>query len=193
MRCFRNVLGVIAVLALGTAAAQEPSYNLGRAPTDEEIRRWDISVGPEGRELPPGKGTAREGAQIFAQKCSACHGRTGVEGPAKVLVGGRGTIGMPNALKTVGSFWPFATTVWDYINRAMPQRQEGTLTADQVYAVTAFLLHRNGIIEEDYVLDSRTLPRVQMPNRNGFYPAEPDWTPGMRRPFGYYPDAEGNR
>jgi cytochrome c len=193
MRCFCNFVVVI-VLAVGASMlAQAQTYNLGRAPTDEEIHKWDIAIGPEGKELPAGRGTAREGGVIFAQRCSMCHGKTGVEGPAKVLIGGRGTIGSPNALKTVGSFWPFATTVWDYINRAMPQRQEGTLTADQVYAVTAFLLFRNGIIGEDDVLDSRTLPRIRMPNRDGFYPSEPVWTPGMRRPFGYYPDAQSNK
>ena len=194
MRCFRRFLaGLVALAASVPALAQAPVYNLGRAPTEEEIRKWDIAVGPEGKELPPGSGSAKEGAAIFAQKCSPCHGRTGVEGPARVLVGGRGTIGSPQALKTVGSFWPFATTVWDYINRAMPQRQEGTLTPDQVYAVTAFLLYRNGIIQEDDVLDARTLPRVRMPNRNGFYPSEPVWTPGMRRRFGSYPDAPSQK
>ena len=193
MRCFCRFLGVAVLATNAFVLAQEPVYNLGRAPTVEEIRRWDIAVGPEGRELPPGSGTAKEGATIFAQRCSACHGRTGVEGPAKVLVGGRGAIGLPNALKTIGSFWPFATTLWDYINRAMPQRQEGSLTPDQVYAVTAFLLYRNGIIQEDDILDSRSLPRIQMPNRNGFYPSEPAWTPGMRRPFGHYPDPQGKK
>ena len=194
MRCFSRFLAGAAAIALtASALAQGPTYNLGRAPTDEEIHKWDIAVGPEGRELPPGSGSAKEGALIFAQKCSACHGKTGVEGPARVLVGGRGTIGSPNELKTVGSFWPFATTVWDYINRAMPKLQEGSLTPDQVYAVTAFLLYRNGIVQEDDVLDARSLPRVQMPNRNGFYPSEPVWTPGMKRPFGLYPDAEGKK
>ena len=194
MRCFsRFLVGVAMVAMTASAVAQGQTYGLGRTPTDEEIHRWDIAVGPEGRELPAGKGTAEEGAQVFAQRCSACHGKTGVEGPAKVLVGGRGTIGLPNELKTVGSFWPFATTVWDYINRAMPQRQEGSLTPDQVYAVTAFLLFRNGIIQENDVLDAKSLPRVQMPNRNGFYPSEPVWTPGMKRTFGYYPDAEGKK
>lgn len=194
MRYFSRFLTGVAVIAMtASASAQGPTYNLGRAPTDEEIHKWDIAVGPEGKELPPGSGSAKEGAQIFAQRCSACHGKSGVEGPAKVLVGGRGTLGSPNELKTVGSFWPFATTVWDYINRAMPKMQEGSLTPDQVYAVTAFLLYRNGIIQEDDVLDSRSLPRVQMPNRNGFFPSEPVWTPGMRRPFGYYPDAASKK
>ena len=167
-----------------TAVAQTatPLINLGRPATAEEIRRWDIAVGPAGKELPPGSGTAQEGAKVFAQKCAVCHGPTAEGGVAKRLVGGKGTLNTLRPEKTVGAFWPFATTVWDYINRAMPQNQEGTLSANEVYAVTAFLLFRNEIIQESDVMDAKSLPKVQMPNRNGFIPAEPVWPepPGSR-------------
>ena len=161
--------------------AQDRTYEgLGRAPTSQEIQDWDISIGPEGEELPPGSGTANEGAEIFAQRCVGCHGqdlRGGNGGPA--LVGGQGTLGTLNPEKTIGSYWPFATLIWEYINRAMPPnlynvpvdpRQK--LTADQVYALTAFLLYRNGIIQENDIIDSESLPEIEMPNRNGFVPSE---------------------
>lgn len=161
--------------------AQDRTYEgLGRTPTSQEIQDWDISIGPEGEELPPGSGTANEGAEIFAQRCVGCHGqdlRGGNGGPA--LVGGQGTLGTLNPEKTIGSYWPFATLIWEYINRAMPPnlynvpvdpRQK--LTADQVYALTAFLLYRNGIIQENDIIDSESLPEIEMPNRNGFVPSE---------------------
>lgn len=172
------------------ALAQMPSYNVGRAPSPDEIQKWDISIRPsDGKELPPGQGTAKEGATVYARKCAACHGKTASEGGnsgdlgrpfAPPLVGGRGTLTTANPVRTIESYWPFATTVWDYTNRAMPRRQEGTLTADEVYAVTAFLLYRSGIIQENDVMDAKALPKVQMPNRNGFIPEKPErwWKPG---------------
>ena len=187
MRCSPSLLALVMVPALplsGTALAQTPSYgNVGRAASQEEIRAWDISVGPEGKELPPGSGTAQEGAKIYAQRCAACHGPTGAEGeaPAKgrrtasPLVGGKGTLATAQPVRTIGSFWPFATTIWDYINRAMPLLEEGSLSADQVYALTAFLLYRNGIVQETDVMDAKSLPKVQMPNRYGFSPPRPEW------------------
>ena len=181
MRCSLSLLTPAAVLAAWVAAlAQTPAYNLGRTPGEEEIRAWDISVGPAGKELPPGSGTAKEGATIYAQRCARCHGPTGADGmvyfdpnerPGPPLVGGQGTLTSLQPVKTVGSYWPFATTLWDYINRAMPRYEPGSLTANEVYAVTALLLHRNGIIQESDVLDAKTLPKIQMPNRNGFLPA----------------------
>jgi len=184
MRCFRNLLVLVTALAACVAAlAQTPTYNLGRTPSAEEIQAWDLLVGWEGKELPPGSGTAQEGAKLYAQKCAACHGPTGAEGsppppgqmrPSPRLVGGRGTLNTPKPVKTVGSFWPFAPVVWDYINRAMPRGQEGSLRPNEVYALTAFLLYRNGIIQESEVLDAQSLPKIQMPNRNGFVPARPE-------------------
>ena len=171
------------------AMAQTPTYNRGRTPSEKEIRAWDIAIGPEGKELPPGSGTAREGVKVFALRCARCHGPTGAEGPSlpnqwpysgrrrvRSLVGGQGTLNTANRVETVGSFWPFATTVWDFVNRAMPPKEEGSLSADEVYALTAFLLYQNDIIQESDVLDAKSLPKIQMPNRNGFVvPPWPDW------------------
>ena len=193
MRCsVRFLLPLILALAAGAAAlAQAPTYRLGRTPSDDEIRKWDIAVGPAGRELPAGNGTALEGAKVFSQKCAACHGQD-AEGTrlAPRLVGGVGTITSPRPVKTPGSFYPFATTIWDYINRAMPKNQEGTLSANEVYAVTAYVLYRNGIIRESDAMDATSLPKVRMPNRNGFIPPEPAWKPGMKRAPGFYPETQ---
>jgi mono/diheme cytochrome c family protein len=175
MRFSKFLVSGIALLSATAMIAQTPSYtNVGRAPTKEEIQAWDISVGPDGKGLPPGNGTAKEGAPIFAAKCAICHGPNG-EG-AKIgprLVGGKADLETLTTLKpvrTVGGYWPYATTVWDFINRAMPRGQSGTLTANEVYALTAFILAKSEIIKDDEVLDAKTLPKVQMPNHNGFVP-----------------------
>ncbi|HEV2201618.1 MAG TPA: cytochrome c [Bryobacteraceae bacterium] len=168
----RGFLALTVVVASTLAWAQ--SYNnVGRAPTKEEIQAWDISVGTEGKELPPGSGTAKEGAEIFAKKCAACHGPT-AEGSSlgPRLMGGKGTLNTPQAVRTIGSYWPFATTIWDYIHRAMPPNQGGSLAASEVYALTAFLLFRNGIVQESDIIDAKSLPKIQMPNRNGFVPVK---------------------
>lgn len=170
------LLPVMSLLTCGAAMAQSPAYKVGRPPTEAEMRTWDIVVGSDGKELPPGSGTAKEGAKIFAAKCSFCHGKTGVEGPALRLVGGAGTLNTPKPIMTIGSYWPFATTIWDYINRAMPRDAERSLTPDEVYSLTAFLLYRNDIIKETDVLDAKSLVEIQMPNRNGFYPPKPEAT-----------------
>jgi cytochrome c len=189
MRCFLSLI-LAAVTFTVTAAAQTSSFaNVGRTASEEEIRVWDISIGPEGKELPPGSGTPKQGAAVYEQKCAACHGPNGEGGnpnhnagnparTARALVGGKGTIGTQRPVRTVGSFWPFATTLWDYINRAMPMFAENSLTADEVYSVTAFLLYKNEIIRENDIIDAKTLPKVEMPNRNGFVPARPEWKPG---------------
>jgi mono/diheme cytochrome c family protein len=172
------------VVGYVAASAQTPTYpGIGRTATDQEIGPWDIAIGPSGKELPPGSATAKEGAQVYAGKCAVCHGPTGTEGQknggegrtAPALVGGQGTLNSNDPLRTVGSYFAYATTAWDFISRAMPRGQEGTLTPDEVYAVTAFLLYRNGIIQETDVMDAKSLPKVQMPNRNGYYPPRPDW------------------
>jgi mono/diheme cytochrome c family protein len=176
MRFSSRLAAGIVLLTATASLAQTPSYsNIGRAPTKEEIQAWDISVGPDGKGLPPGQGTAKDGAPIFAVKCAVCHGPNG-EG-AKIgprIVGGIAdteTLTTLKPVRTVGGYWPYATTVWDFINRAMPRGQSGTLTANEVYALTAFILAKSQIIKEDDVLDAKTLPKVQMPNRNGFVPA----------------------
>jgi mono/diheme cytochrome c family protein len=176
MRFSSRLAAGIVLLTATASLAQTPSYpNIGRAPTKEEIQAWDISVGPDGKGLPPGSGSAKEGAPIFAVKCAVCHGPNG-EG-AKIgprIVGGIAdteTLTTLKPVRTVGGYWPYATTVWDFINRAMPRGQSGTLTPNEVYALTAFILAKSNIIKEDDVLDPKTLPKVQMPNRNGFVPA----------------------
>ena len=177
MRWFKFAAAALAAgLALEAAPlsawAQAPDYaNVGRAPTNEEVRAWNIAIGPEGKELPPGSGTAKDGAKIFAAKCAVCHGATaeGTQlGPR--LVGGQGTLSTLQPVRTIGSYWPFATTVWDYINRAMPRNDEGSLRPDDVYSLTAFILFRNGIIQETEMMDAKSLPKVRMPNRDGFIP-----------------------
>jgi S-disulfanyl-L-cysteine oxidoreductase SoxD len=174
MRSFRYLTGlaVLSLAACSAALAQAPGYsNLGRAPSKEEIQAWNDSIGPQGKELPPGSGNAKRGEEIFAAKCAACHGPAGEGSPlAPRLVGGRGALNIPTPSRTLANYWPFATTIWDYINRAMPPKQEGSLSASDVYALTAFILYRNEIIPEGQVLDAASLPKVKMPNRDGFIP-----------------------
>ncbi|WP_447598348.1 c-type cytochrome [Nitrospira sp. Nam80] len=141
---------------------------IGRPATQEEIRAWNIDVSPTGEGLPPGQGTVQQGSRVFATKCAACHGPTGVEGPKDRLVGGQNTLQAAKPVKTIGSYWPYATTLYDYINRAMPFDAPQSLTPDEVYSVIAWLLFQNKIIAEDMVLDAQALPTIQMPNRNGF-------------------------
>jgi len=160
---------VLALSACTTASAQKLNPDdFGRPATPEEIAKLDFSINPvTGAELPPGKGTAKQGAPIFAAKCAVCHGPTGHEGGVlgNPIVGPKGTRGGIQAV-------PFTSTIWDFINRAMPRFNEGTLTHDQVYALTALLLFRAGIIQEDDVMDAKSLPKVQMPNRYGFVPSD---------------------
>ena len=156
--------------------AQSPTYKVGRPPTEAELRAWDNVVGPDGKELPPGSGTAKEGAKVYAGKCSFCHGQTGIEGPAPRLVGG------VDSLSTRDSdtdSWELLAVRDDGVGLHQPlhaRDAEGSLTPDQVYAVTAFLLYKNDIIKESDVLDAKTLLKVQMPNRFGFFPAKPEAT-----------------
>jgi S-disulfanyl-L-cysteine oxidoreductase SoxD len=176
----------LVVLMGGSALAQGPTYGIGRTPSAEEIRAWDISVGPTGEELPPGRGTAKEGAQLYIQKgCAGCHGKTGTEGTAPNLKSKAGpSVDTWQRGRILPVRSPFATTVWDYINRAMPLNREGTLTADEVYALTAFLLSINDVIPEDTVLDAQSLPKVKMPIGDRFA-SLPEWKPKTRRLRGY--------
>jgi cytochrome c len=171
----RNVLPV-SVLTLALAFASPPLHAaetpmLGRPVTPEEVARADLIVTPDGANLPPGSGTPREGQEVFAQKCLACHGEAGQNGPQDRLTGGIGTIGTADAVKTVASYWPHATTVFDYIRRAMPANAPQSLTNDEVYAVTGYLLSIDGIVAQDAVLNAETLPGIEMPNREGFIPS----------------------
>jgi mono/diheme cytochrome c family protein len=142
--------------------------NLGQPATAAEIALVDIGIPPSGAGLPAGSGDARAGAKVYAAKCQSCHGDKGAGKPADALVGGKGTLAAGNAVRTVGSYWPYATTLFDYTRRAMPLTAPRTLSNDEVYAVTAYVLHLNGIIGEDQTLDAKTLPAVKMPNRDGF-------------------------
>jgi len=177
---FRAAAVCLALLGWVDAPAQSPAYGVGRPPSGEEIRAWDISVDPEGNGLPEGSGTAAEGEAVYRRRCSECHGEKGEGSEEAALVGKRESLQSARPLKTVGSYWPYATTLWDYVNRSMPFDQPGILTAGQVYAVTAYVLFLNGIVGENEELNERTLPEVRMPNRDGFVPAEelgPEFSP----------------
>ncbi len=162
-------------LAMASAlafAAESP--NLGQLATPEEIAAWDISIGPDGVGLPPGSGTPKQGEAVYAAKCIACHGEKGTGKPNDQLVGGQGTLsGDKPPIKTVGSFWPYATTVFDYVRRAMPYNESKSLTNDDLYAVVAYILNLNGIIADNETMDAQTLRQVKMPNRDGFVKFSP--------------------
>jgi mono/diheme cytochrome c family protein len=174
MRRF-EILAAAAVCAYASAIAGAQSYGVGRPLSPDEIRTHDVLIPPSGAGLPPGKGTAEQGKPLYATHCARCHGATGREGPEDVLVGGIGSLATGRPQKTVGSYWPYATTLWDYLNRAMPFDRPGILSADDVYALTAYLLHLNGIVSATDVMNATSLPKVRMPNREGFVPdARPD-------------------
>ncbi len=187
-------LGGAGLLLAGPAAAQngggaaqgaQEQFGFGRAATAEEIAAWDIDVMPDGTGLPEGEGTAASGAPIYAQQCAVCHGQTGEGGIADRLVGytpettppfgpryeewrGDG----PDVTYSVGNYWPYATTLFDYIRRAMPSNAPGTLEADQVYGLVAWILAENGLIGTDEAMNATTLPAVEMPARDIFVPQE---------------------
>jgi mono/diheme cytochrome c family protein len=164
----RLVTATASLLVLSSSALAE-GPGLGRVASPDEIASWDISIGPDGAGLPPGRGTPKQGETVYAEKCVACHGEKGAGKPNDQLVGGRGSLsGDQPPVKTVGSFWPYATTLFDYIRRAMPLNAPKSLSDDEVYAVSAYILRLNGIIGEAEVMDAQTLPQVQMPNRDGF-------------------------
>jgi hypothetical protein len=186
---------VTAILGLcQTAWTQSPTYGLGKTPSAEEIRAWDIAISPTGKELPSGQGTAKEGAALYVRKgCAGCHGATGSGAHAPTLISRRDTqtaSSVPclapcvNDKNSMGVHSPFATTIWDYINRGMPLGKEGTLSPNEVYALTAFLLYKNDVIKEDEVMDAQSLPKVKMPNRDGFA-LPPAWQHGTPRLQGY--------
>jgi len=174
----KRVIAGAALAALGAACATTgpsgPTSRpaLGRAATPQEVTAWDISIPPTGAGLPAGSGTPKQGEAVYVAKCQACHGEKGVGKPADPLVGGVGSLASAKPVRTVGSYWPYATTLFDYTRRAMPVTNPLSLSNDEVYAVTAYLLYLNGIIGENAVMDARTLPQVKMPNRDGFV----DWS-----------------
>jgi len=159
------------VLTTMVVMGQRGKYNLGRVPTSEELQARDISVFPTGVGLPPGEGSAKEGRSIYVARCASCHGDHGEgHGANPPIAGGLGTLKSDAPRITVGSYWPYATTVWDYINRAMPYQEPGSLSPQEVYSLTAYLLYLNGIVGDSEVLNAKSLPKVKMPNRDGFVP-----------------------
>ena len=164
------------LLATSPLLAADPGhFGYGKPATPAEIAGWDIEVrGDDGAGLPAGQGAVARGGEVYAEQCAACHGTFGEgEGRFPKLVGGRGTLTHDRPELTVGSYWPFAPTLWDYINRAMPMQAPHTLSADDVYALTAYILHLNDIVPADFVADRNTLPKVKMPNRDSFVWTDP--------------------
>ena len=173
MSTFRrsSIMLAVGAATLAACAVQPPSARppqLGVAASAEEIARFDISIPPSGAGLPAGSGTARQGAVVYAAKCQSCHGEKGVGKPADALAGGIGSLATARPVRTVGSYWPYATTLFDYVRRAMPIGNPLSLTNDEVYAVSAYVLYLNGIVAEDAAMSAKTLPLVNMPNRDGF-------------------------
>jgi cytochrome c len=155
-------------LACATSAQAQSPYGIGRPATAAEIAGWNIDIDREGHNLPPGNGTVSHGHEVFDQQCAACHGAKGEGGVGDRLAGGQGTLATPNPVRTVGSYWPYAPTLFDYIRRAMPQNAPQSLSDDDVYAVSAYVLHLNGLLPADATLDASTLSAIKMPNRSMF-------------------------
>jgi cytochrome c len=161
------MLAVVTLACVTTAQAQG-RYGIGRPATPAEIAGWNIDIDRYGHNLPPGSGSVSHGREVFAAQCAACHGAKGEGGIGEQLVGGQGTLATPKPVKTVGSYWPYAPTLFDYIRRAMPQNAPESLSNDDVYAVSAYILNLNGLLSADAMLDARSLSEVKMPNRKMF-------------------------
>ena len=166
----RTALPAAALIVVAAVAQAGPRYGLGRPATQAEIEAWDIDIDRDGRKLPPGRGSVAQGRTLFAAQCASCHGAAGEGGSGERLVGGQGSLASGKPVKTVGSFWPYAPTLFDYIRRAMPLNAPQSLSADEVYAVSAYVLNLNGLVPDEAVLDARALAAVRMPNRDGFVP-----------------------
>lgn len=166
----KSAAGAVLILAAANGAAQAGQFGLGREATKAEVASWDIDVRPDGAGLPDGSGSVADGEPLYLEMCAACHGEF-AEGGTRfpVLMGGHKTLASIDPVKTIGSYWPYASTVYDYIYRAMPFGQAQTLTPDQTYAITAYLLYLNDVVPEDFVADKKSLPAVKMPNENGFF------------------------
>jgi cytochrome c len=171
----RNMIGIGALLAASQIAAQ-PGPGLGEPISEADLAPWDISIETNGDGLPPGSGSVTQGQAIYEAQCLSCHGPDGQDGQHDRLVGGHGTLEDFNQVRTIGSFWPYASTVFDYIRRAMPFNTPQSLSDDEVYAVTAYLLYLNGIVDAETTLNARRLQRIEMPNANGFIMAYPSIT-----------------
>lgn len=165
---------VVAIVTMSTsllANAQDPSrFDIGAVITDSDLAPWNIDVGVDGSGLPEGQGSVREGEAIYEAKCAACHGQNGQGQPMDRLAGGQGTLTSSAPVKTIGSYWPYATTLFDYVRRAMPLDRPQSLSSNEIYALTAYLLHLNNIVGANAVMDARTLPKARMPNADAFRP-----------------------
>jgi S-disulfanyl-L-cysteine oxidoreductase SoxD len=169
MRSRDIIMAASMVLAVSaTAVDAQTKYGIGRVATPEEIAGWNIDIGRDGRGLPAGRGTVSHGHDVFLQQCAACHGEKGEGAIGDRLVGGQGTLATAKPVRTVGSYWPYAPTLFDYIRRAMPQNAPQSLSNDDVYAVSAYVLSLNGLVPADATLDAKSLAAIKMPNRDGF-------------------------
>ncbi len=171
-----RALAVALLLLMGAGAIHaQGRYGFGQPLTPAQVKPWDIDVAPDGKNLPPGRGTVVRGREVYLAQCAACHGEQGQGALGDRLVGGFGTLATPAPVKTVGSFWPYATTLFDYVRRAMPLNAPQSLSDADVYAVSGYVLHLNGLLSESAVVDAKTLIRLKMPNRDGFVSdARPD-------------------
>src|SRR5215510_8080233 len=191
MQCSLKVLvpALVLIAPVALAQSQRAFPNVGQPLSQQEVQAFDRMIGPEGKELPAGRGTVKEGEAIFAKRCEICHGKGGENGLTHHLVAGQP--GKPfkgpfyGVEKDGPSYFPYPTIAWDYINRAMPASNPGSLKTNEVYALVAFLYYRNGIIKETEVMGEKTLPKVEMPNKNGFVPAKPVYPPDPTKPSWY--------
>jgi len=169
-----NTTALIFALTFNFAQADERPFNIGALATAEEVAGWDIDVRPDGKGAPIGSGIAVDGEELYAERCAACHGDFG-EGIDRwpVLVGGLGTLATEDPVKTTGSYWPYASTMYDYIYRAMPFGEAQSLTHDETYQVVAYLLYMNDIVEDDFELNQSNIGQIEMPNRQGFFMPDP--------------------
>jgi len=165
---FVALIAAGAGLALVPPCGAQTHYGIGRTPTPAEIAAWNIDVAPDGKNLPAGKGSVAHGREVYDAQCASCHGARGEGGLGDRLVGGNGTLATAKPVKTIGSYWPYATTLFDYVRRAMPLTAPQSLSNDDVYAVSGYLLFLNGIVAESAIVDRDTLTQVKMPNRGGF-------------------------
>jgi hypothetical protein len=173
--CTRSLTIATCVFALAfvAGAARAESPRLGKPINQTDFAEWDINILPDGRNLPPGSGNAAEGAKIFAEKCTLCHGDSGRGGRAARLIGGPPKASLDGG-KTIANYWPYATTLFDFIRRAMPFNQPRSLTDHEVYSLVAYLLAENKLISESDEINATTLPKVRMPNRDNFVVQFPD-------------------
>lgn len=166
----RFILAPVVAMVVASAAAAwaQSSYGIGRTATSAEIAGWNIDIGRDGSNLPSGSGTVSHGREVYEQQCASCHGANGEGAVGDRLVGGQGTLATAKPVRTVGSYWPYAPTLFDYIRRAMPQNAPQSLSNGDVYAVSAYILNLNGLLPADALLDAKTLADIKMPNRHRF-------------------------